>query len=432
MNLFTRILVLVVLAILASVSLVMMIQVQMPNAAVHGRALGNVRGLGQLVDDAAARGEDVPAAVQRLETLFGFSMKLRPPEQVPAKLVAWLEREGQRSLAIGGLWDTEVYFVLDSRREFLVVGPLPTTKFPALRVLGTTILVGFTVAVLAAWLLVRPLARKFRILVQAATDFSNGRLDTRVECRGSDEIDQVGSAFNEMAARIQALLDKQKHLLQAVSHEFRTPTARIRFDLALLESNRDPGRAPERIDKIERSLDELEELVAELMEYMRFEDGAPPLERQKIDAVTMTRETVAELSSLRGTVELQQQYRDVSGIWVSRRHFRRVVNNLVMNALRYANNTVRVAVVAGPGGVELRVEDDGPGIPEDLRERIFEPFFRLDSSRSRESGGVGLGLALVERIMTWHHGEVRVEDSPLGGAAFITRWPMSYEQGEST
>jgi two-component system sensor histidine kinase RstB len=218
-----------------------------------------------------------------------------------------------------------------------------------------------------------------------------------------------------------------------VSHELRTPPARIRFALDLLAEAEDAGERQAHVRSIDEDLTEIDQLVDELLTYLRLETDAPPLEPEVFDAVAVVRALAGRTNGLGGGLagerDIAVEVRASPGLEVlaNRKYFRRAIENLLTNALRHARTRVRIEVtLMGDGdGVSVVVADDGAGVPADARERIFEPFASLDESRSKRLGGIGLGLAIVTRIMAWHGGRVTVGDADLGGALFTTWWPRA-------
>ena len=173
-----------------------------------------------------------------------------------------------------------------------------------------------------------------------------------------------------------------------------------------------------------RELDALDELVEELMRYVQFDNVA--LQRRNFDVESLLGD-LAELALLE-VAEASSIKVDVAGgegvaVFADPRAFQRAVENLVRNAMRYAHQQVRVEVSVEGTGVRVAVHDDGPGIPEELREKVLAPFIRIDDHRGRKSGGLGLGLAIVERIVARHGGRVVLRSSPLGGTTVETWWP---------
>jgi two-component system OmpR family sensor kinase len=269
--------------------------------------------------------------------------------------------------------------------------------------------------------------RDLRRLQAAAHAFGAGRLSTRVKLSGRSNIYELSQQFNDMAERIEASIKQQREMMHGISHELKTPLARLEFGLALLAESDESGRMRERRDELRRDVRELDELVTELLTIGRLEQGASEL--APMDVVVD-----ALIDSVAGNVANDLNDRgitlDVSTTGAPATHVcdpklvARALLNLIRNSARYAARTVLLSATHdASGALVLSVDDDGPGIPAAERARVFEPFQRLDSSRDRQTGGFGLGLAIVRRVALVHGGNVRLEDSPLGGARFVISLP---------
>ncbi len=171
-------------------------------------------------------------------------------------------------------------------------------------------------------------------------------------------------------------------------------------------------------------LGELEEMVSELLTYASLERGATQVTQENIEAHSWLDSVIGSvaLEAEAEGVQLSLRTCEVDVIQIEPRFMARAVINLLRNAIRYADRRVEVSLVKFGSGYEVRVCDDGPGIPEEGRAKIFQPFIRLDASRDRRTGGFGLGLALVQRVCQWHGGQVQVVDSEWGGASFRMSW----------
>lgn len=306
------------------------------------------------------------------------------------------------------------------------VGPIPLggSRSGLWFTLGTAALV---MSSLAALLVAVPLARGLHRLTAAARRIAGGELSARAEVRGP--MRELANDFNLMAAHNQRLVENQEHLLEAVSHELRTPCPRIRFAVELIETDA-PERLIQRVEGIDRDLDELESLVDELLTFTRARASGVTAERAAISVTQELTRLAADLTDRQAGIEVVSTCVDDLTIFAEPRTLRRALRNVALNAIHYAESQVELSASAVGDFVEIAVGDDGPGIPVEARLRVFDPFTRLDESRDRASGGVGLGLAIVRRIMQLHGGAVRVEDEPtLGGARLVTRWPIPSKPG---
>lgn len=258
-------------------------------------------------------------------------------------------------------------------------------------------------------------------LSRMADEFGAGKLSVRAQLKPSDAVYPLAERINHMAGRIEDLMEAQRSLLHSVSHELRTPIARLEFALELLDAKARDPELSRRIAAMEGDLSELNNLVKELLDMSKL-DSTRTLQGAPVELEALLRDCCAtlppspqqvacELASGLGTVEADA------------RLLARAVGNLLRNAQKYAQERIVLSARRTPDGVEIAVDDDGPGIPAEERERIFDPFYRLDRSRDRATGGFGLGLSIAHKAVALHGGTLRVESSPLGGARFVLRLP---------
>ena len=295
---------------------------------------------------------------------------------------------------------------------------------------GMISLVGLAVA-LGAYPVVRRLTKRLEGLQKGVERWGQGDLSTRLPVQGRDEVAFLAERFNASAERVQQLLQSHKTLLANASHELRSPLARIRMGLELL--GRDPGTASARAE-IARNIAELDQLVDEILLASRLDvrdanDASALGPTEEVDLVGLAAEecarTGADLEVTDGATPVVVQGHA--------RLLRRVLRNLLENARRYGQPVepaadgepaVRLVIGRQGAGTVVAVEDRGPGVPAELRERIFEPFYRLPGASERE-GGVGLGLSLVRSIAERHGGRIRCEERPGGGARFVLELPLA-------
>jgi two-component system sensor kinase ParS len=271
---------------------------------------------------------------------------------------------------------------------------------------------------------VRPHWRDLEHIRLAAQRFGDNDLGSRILLPRRSTVRELAGHFNQMAERIESLIANQRELTNAVSHELRTPIARLSFELDQLKQQADPRQSRALIADMYADLGELEEMVSELLTYASLERGATQVTRETIEAHSWLDSVIGSvaLEAEAAGVQLQLRSCEVDFIQIEPRFMARAVINLLRNAIRYADRRVEVSLVKFGAGYEVRVNDDGPGVPLEGRAKIFEPFLRLDASRDRRTGGFGLGLALVRRVCQWHGGQVEVLDSEWGGASFRMTW----------
>ncbi|WP_335988280.1 sensor histidine kinase BfmS [Acinetobacter pittii] len=308
----------------------------------------------------------------------------------------------------------------------LVLGPVPMFNWMPLQLSAGITLFSLFLLSLGVYGLILPLERKIRQVRYALNRMKSGDLSLRVPIEGSDEMANLASSYNNMSDHIQRLIEAQRELMRAVSHELRTPVARIRFGTEMLAEEDDYNHRMHQVDMIDKDIEALNTLIDEIMTYAKLEQGTPSLDFDEITLFDVLDQVAVETEALKTQKEIElvapPLYVKVDA---ERRYLHRVVQNLVGNAVRYCDNKVRITGgIHSDGMAFVCVEDDGTGIPEQDRKRVFEAFARLDDSRTRASGGYGLGLSIVSRIAYWFGGEIKVDESPtLGGARFIMTWP---------
>jgi signal transduction histidine kinase len=276
-------------------------------------------------------------------------------------------------------------------------------------------LVGLAVAV-GSYPIVRRLTVRLEVLRRGVERWGEGDLSARVPESGSDEVAFLAQRFNHAAERVETLVKTHKSLLANASHELRSPLARIRMGLELM----DPDASPRTRDEITRNIAELDQLIDEILLASRLDARESDMGTiEQVDLVGLAAEESARTGADLETDESQPAL-VVEGV---AKLLRRAMRNLLENARRYSDGPVTVQILReGPLAV-VRVCDRGPGVPESEREHIFEPFYRLRGASERE-GGVGLGLALVRSIANRHHGSAYCEANPGGGACFVLKLPF--------
>jgi len=291
-------------------------------------------------------------------------------------------------------------------------------------------------AVLVGLVLARRLSHPLQELHDAVTGVAAGNLQQEVGPRGGSELEDVARAFNTMAHRLRESERQRQELLAAIAHELRTPLSIIEGNLeAMLDGVREP--TPDLLATLHTQSALLSQLITDLRDLSLAEARQLSLRRRPVDLAVLCRESV-----------------DAMGLWIEERkviaqvraegdttaavdpdRLRQVVQNLLHNAVRFtpAGGRVLVTVTAVPHDqdrwVKLEVDDEGPGMPADDLSRVFEPFYRVDPSRSRASGGTGMGLAVVKLLVQVHGGDVRAENRPAGGGRFVVQLPARAASG---
>ncbi|MDF1821496.1 MAG: ATP-binding protein [Alcanivoracaceae bacterium] len=322
-----------------------------------------------------------------------------------------------------------VYAPIGSTGDVLVLGPMSLFEYYPVEMMVFVGALGLVAMGFAAYLLVRPLQLRLLRLGRAVERLGAGDLNAKADVSSQDAVGQLAATFNGMTDHIRRLIQSQREMTRAVSHELRTPVARLRFGLEMLEDVEDMKERRRRLDELDNDIDQLDDLIDEILTFARLEEGAPSIEFDDLDAPDLLNRLRDELLPLSGDISLEvdrsldalpPEYRRCQG---AERYLHRIVQNLATNALRYARSRVVMRYRVDGDLAVIEVDDDGPGIPENDRSRVFKPFARLDESRHRKSGGYGLGLSIVQRIAEWHGGQVDIETSPMGGARFRLVWP---------
>ncbi|MUG31621.1 MULTISPECIES: ATP-binding protein [Psychrobacter] len=324
--------------------------------------------------------------------------------------------------------DSSIKIIAPSELEnmALVIGPVSLFKWFPFNLIISVVLISMFLISLGVYALIFPLERKLQLIQSGVNEVGDGNLDTRVQVVGQDEIARLAATFNAMTEHIKRLIESQRELTRAVSHELRTPVARIRFAVDMLADTEDQESREMQRDYIDEDIESLNGLIDEILTYAKLEEGSPKLDLEPVSLKELVDQIVRETNALGKPIEIVgiAPTAKVTAV-ADRRYLHRVVQNLAGNALRYAESKIVISAGVRKGEAFVSVEDDGHGIPEEDRDKVFVPFARLDDSRTRASGGYGLGLSIVSRIAFWFNGTMSVDESPkLGGARFTMNWPI--------
>ncbi|SET74906.1 ATP-binding protein [Thalassotalea agarivorans] len=277
--------------------------------------------------------------------------------------------------------------------------------------------------VIFVWLL--PLSRDLDRLQNATKEFGRGNFNTKAPKASSSMVAPMSRSFNMMSARIKRLIEAQKELTNAVAHELRTPLARSKFALQMLEISKDEEKCKKYIAQITQDVTDLDELINEMLLYASFESEVPELKFDDNNINDVVTKIVENYGHTEASIKVQSNVDNLM-VYCDPHFIERAVHNYVSNAIKYGNGEVLVQVSQLGDKVHLSVEDNGAGVPDEFKPQIFDTFSRGDKSRNKETGGFGLGLAIVSRILEWHQGSVAVNDSEqLGGAKFEMSWPIN-------
>ncbi|MGO1657026.1 MAG: ATP-binding protein [Marinobacter sp.] len=374
----------------------------------------------------AASSDSRGEMVERLAA--GLNLDIKTQDQVVLPDDEVLARVYRRGLAF--YFDNEQGRVLAQLADgelVQVVLPPPFNPW-AWPVVLLLLMVSGSILALSLVLVLRGLDSNLRRVESVAVRIARGEMGARVEAGEGTNVSRLAAAFNGMAEHIQRLVNVQSEMIHAVSHELRTPVARIRFGVQMIEDCQGQEALQKQLDGIDGDIQELDELIDEILTYARLEQGGPVFALEEASVTNIVRQVVTEQQLVRPALSIESEIDGATEHFaladVEPRYLHRAIQNLVGNAGRYASGSVLVRCHIDEDHCRVDVEDDGPGIPEDEWEKVFTAFSRLDDSRTRTSGGYGLGLSIVRRILYWHNGQAFVSRSEgLGGARFSLVWP---------
>jgi len=299
----------------------------------------------------------------------------------------------------------------DGVYRLIATGRPPFTRWSFLPYYGLILLV----VALLCWMLAINIASPLRELAHTVERFGRGDLSVRVRSRRRDEIGDVARAFDQMAERIETLLTAERRLLQDISHELRSPLARLSFAAELTKTAEDRNAAASRITK---EIERLTNLVGALVEVTRVEGDPSSRRVERLDLERVVEELL-DASRMEADARGCRFHFESNGalpVRGDRELLRRAIENVLRNAIRYSpgGSPIEVRLESAAGKASISVRDYGPGVPDEMLPRIFQPFFRVDGSRDSQTGGVGLGLAIAHRAIGAHHGHITAENAAPG------------------
>jgi signal transduction histidine kinase len=290
------------------------------------------------------------------------------------------------------------------------------------RALGALIVIVLVVS-LVSIPYARAIARPMEHLTRVARRWGAGELTARAHLDRADEIGELARTFDETAERLQQLLASQRELVANVSHELRTPLARMRVSLALA-AEATPEDVPRHLAAIEGDAEDLERLIADLLTSSRLDAGGGlALQRSPAAPAALVEEALARFARSHPGRVVESRLGEAPTVSVEAGLIARALDNVLDNAAKYsdAEKPVAVTLDAADGGARVVVRDQGIGVAVEEHARVFEPFFRSDKSRARDTGGTGLGLALSKKIVDAHGGRITIDSRPGEGTA-VTIW----------
>jgi two-component system OmpR family sensor kinase len=365
-----------------------------------------------------------------------------------------IERRVQRMGSLGYLADAEGHappLMRDPMRAYpQLVGPdgaiytffFAYPGYTLFGILGApgvylgVLFVAIGVSALACWWLARTLSRPVALLQSSARSLAAGDLKARVGEEITDRKDELGVLardFNRMADRVRSLLDSKETLLRYVSHELRSPLARLR--VALMLARREGADAPREMDRIERETERLDTLIGQILRLSRLSNDDPSLVPQNVDVNHLLSEVVEDARMEAGARDKGVEWTAGSAVIVrgSPELLRSAIENILRNAVRFtaAQTKVEVALDRKDNSAVLTIRDHGPGVPPAELERIFEPFYRVPETSDSGSAGGGLGLTIASRAISLHGGSVRAHNADGGGLVVEVTLPVAADRRAS-
>lgn len=360
-----------------------------------------------------------------LDTLDGPELVKRWPSDGPLELS--LSEEGEfplpaqlRSQLLSGeavlLEDNHhllINYFLPQRQAVLTLAVANPTR-PNEQASVSLTLAFYAGLILVLVLCLYPLVRRLMLLQESARAFGAGDLNARIEPSRWSYIRSLEEAFNHMAEQVQNLLADNRLLSRAVSHDLKTPMARLRFGFEMLEESRHAEQSARYLQRIGQDLNAMEALINRLLDYAKLEEGHIKLELQPLNLNTLVAQLWQQLDDGQHRLQLELA---PEALWIQAdsHYLAMLINNLLSNAKRYGREQICLHTARHKHRVVLRISDDGPGIPKEERQAVFKPFVRGQTS-APQGHGHGMGLAIVERIASWHKAEISLHsDTTLGG-----------------
>ena len=354
-----------------------------------------------------------------------LSLRLKPLTNFPLPQPLLTDLVAGQPLILETDDSIAMHFYLPTTDELLVLTTPPVTVHQNNSFLPILLTSLFYLAVLLLMLMwLYPLLRRLMTLRQTAKSFGEGNLNQRIDVGSISYIRDLELEFNRMAQRIDDLVTDIKLLSSAVSHDLRTPLARIRFGIDTIQEEDDPVLRKRFEQRISDNVDEMVDLVESLLSYARLDQTLITINKAPVDFSALAATCIKNKSQddVQLTFYAPKQAVFVDG---DLSYLMILMSNLLQNAHQYCQGKITVKIIAQDSHIVITVADNGPGIPTDQREKILKPFIRGESTEKKVKG-YGMGLAIVKRIVEWHHGEIIIENSAeLQGAKFSVTLPKA-------
>lgn len=330
-----------------------------------------------------------------------------------------------------GIYDGGAMLVkLASTDEYLKLGPVPLTAREMLRdgpytlhiVITTFILLSLLTTLMCLW----PLLRNMKMMNIAAEAFGQGDFSASVPVSTLSPLREVSITFNQMGSKIQRLIETQKSLSNGLAHEIRTPLSRMRFRLDAMHSHHGNRQLTTQVEHMLNDISELESLTNGMLRHASLNSDSLGLTLTATQIVPWVEQLLKKYSTAHRDIETTLVTDNCSNdkiVELDQVQMDSALGNLLKNAFVFASGRIEVSLIQSHNAFQINVDDDGKGISPAQRERVFEPFFRADSSRNKNTGGFGLGLAITQKVCQLHNGGCIVTTSAMGGARFTITLP---------
>ncbi|MDE8601544.1 ATP-binding protein [Marinomonas sp. RSW2] len=364
--------------------------------------------------------EQLDMLLERLNATSNLPVKVVPFDQLT--LSEKYLNDIEQGLPVWPFFPLDVHFQLIAPNMVVEIGPMgeietATPLSMAFKYFPLFAFVGFAIF----WVL----GLQYRLvkLERTANTFSQGEFNVRAP-EGMLALGNLSKTFNVMAERLKRLFESQKNLINAVSHELRSPIGRLRFQLEMIADTSDENLRNLYLLGMNADIDDMDQMVHELLSYTKLENAEPLLKLEKVDISNwLLKQQDYLVTEINTEIRLSLPTKGVL-MAMEPQLMSRLLRNLVSNADKYTKTTIVIGASIDNLQYKLWVDDDGPGIPEGHGVHLFEPFTRLDVSRNKETGGYGLGLAIVAQIARQHSGKVSIHRSDYGGARMLVTWPV--------